>query len=229
MIKIYAVESQEVFAIVYQSVFKAESGCELLGLAQAAEPRAIKEALAAQQPDVLIIGTRALDADLIKSVQVIRDAFPRVGNVLLFDSYLPEGIKLLSKLARMNEAGMAVFLKRSLERVDQLLRIVTAVSERQFILDPALTNLLFTEKHTHMFLKGLTSREMEILALIAKGFNNTAIADALYIDIKTVRRHINSIYGKLKADVDFNHKHARVSATRLYLETTGDLAADSES
>jgi DNA-binding NarL/FixJ family response regulator len=225
VIKIYAVESQEVFAVVYQTILSNDNGYEFLGVTPEMNLRSVKETLAAQSPDVLIIGTKALDADIIKTVQTIRDDFPTIGNVLLFDSYLSEGIKLLSKLARRNEAGMAVFLKRSLERIDQLMRIVTAVSERHFILDPALTNLLFTEKHMHMFLKGLTSREMEILGLISKGFNNSSIADALYIDVKTVRRHINSIYGKLKADVDFNHKHARVSATRIYLETTGDLVS----
>ena len=226
MIKIYAVESQEIFAVAYRAIFTAENGCALLGVTPELEPRAVKDALRAQRPDVLVIGTRALDAAIIKTVQAIRDSFPTVGNVLLFDSYLSEGIRLLSKLAGRNEAGMAAFRKSSLERVDQLLRVVAAVSERHFILDPALTNLLFTEKHLHMFLKGMTSREMEILGLIAKGFNNAAIADALYIDVKTVRRHINSIYGKLKADVDFSHRHARVSATRLYLETTGDLVPE---
>jgi len=50
-----------------------------------------------------------------------------------------------------------------------------------------------------------------------------AIAEALYIDVRTVRHHINNMYSKLRADVDFNHKHPRVSAARIYLETTGEL------
>jgi DNA-binding NarL/FixJ family response regulator len=222
-LKIYTVENQEIFTAVYRSVFTTENGFKLMGTARDMTYKPLKEALATLRPDVLLIGTRALTRDLIATVQEIRTAFPAVGNVLLFDTFQSEGIKLLSRLATSNEAGMAVFLKRSLERIDQLLRITISVSERHFILDPCLTNLIFTEKHMHMILKGLTARELEILSLVAEGHTNQSIAEALYIDIKTVRHHINSIYGKLKADTDFNRRHPRVNATRLYLETTGDL------
>jgi len=118
---------------------------------------------------------------------------------------------------------MAIFLRQSLERADQLRQIIKSVSEGHVIIDPALTSLLFTEKHRHMFLKGFTGRELEVLSLVAQGYTNLAIAAVLYIDIRTVRHHMNSMYSKLKADVDFDHKHPRVHAARLYLETAGEL------
>jgi len=69
----------------------------------------------------------------------------------------------------------------------------------------------------------LTTRELEILSLLSQGYTNSAIAETLFIDIKTVEHHLNSMYSKLKADPDYNAKHLRVSAARLYLETMGTL------
>jgi len=93
------------------------------------------------------------------------------------------------------------------------------------ILDPTLSTLLFTGKAEYPVLKQLTARELEILSLLAKGHTNGAIAESLYIDVKTVEHHINSMYSKLKTTIDFNSKHSRVSAARLYLEATGELLA----
>ncbi|MFC1906768.1 response regulator transcription factor [Chloroflexota bacterium] len=70
----------------------------------------------------------------------------------------------------------------------------------------------------------LTARESEILGLLSKGYTNSSIANALFIDVKTVEHHINSMYSKLKAGSDFNDKHPRVSAARLYLEAVGELS-----
>ena len=118
---------------------------------------------------------------------------------------------------------MAIFLKQSLERKEQLHRITMSVSEGQIIIDPALTNLMFAEKEETLLLKEFTARELEILDLIARGYTNSAIAQNLFIDVKTVHNHINSIYSKFKADTDLNQRHPRVSVTRLYLETKGEL------
>lgn len=118
---------------------------------------------------------------------------------------------------------MALFLKQSLDQIEQLAGIILAASQGQVILDPALATFLFSEKTAYPFLTQLTSRESEILSLLAKGYTNAAIAQTLYIDVKTVEHHINSMYGKLRAEADFDNRHPRVSAARLYLEATGEL------
>jgi DNA-binding NarL/FixJ family response regulator len=66
---------------------------------------------------------------------------------------------------------------------------------------------------------------LEILSLIAKGYTNSAIGEALFIDIKTVQHHITNIYGKILAEADVKKKHFRVSASRMYMENMGNLAA----
>ena len=91
------------------------------------------------------------------------------------------------------------------------------------ILDPPLATFMFAGKPECPFLKQLTTRELEILSLLSQGYTNSSIAETLYIDIKTVEHHLNSMYSKLKADPDYNAKHLRVSAARLYLETMGTI------
>jgi DNA-binding NarL/FixJ family response regulator len=129
----------------------------------------------------------------------------------------------LRRLALCGESGLALFLKQSLDKVDQLCQFIVAVSQGQVILDPPLATFMFAGKPECPFLKQLTTRELEILSLLSQGYTNSAIADTLFIDIKTVEHHLNSMYSKLKADPDYNTKHLRVSAARLYLETMGTL------
>jgi len=148
----------------------------------------------------------------------------QIGIVLLLVFYTAQDIDLLRKLALAGKGGMALFLKQSLDLTDQLLGIITSVNRGQVILDPLLTSFLLMEKTESPFLSQLAARESEILGLLSKGYTNSAIADALFIDVKTVEHHINSMYSKLKAGSDFNNKHPRVSAARLYLEAVGELS-----
>ena len=92
-------------------------------------------------------------------------------------------------------------------------------------MDPALTNLLLADKQGKKLLNKFTQRETELLSLIARGYTNSAIAEVLCIDMRTVQRHINNMYSKLRSDIDSDNMNLRVSAARLYLETTGELVS----
>jgi DNA-binding NarL/FixJ family response regulator len=166
---------------------------------------------------------KKLDVNIIDELERIRNSYPGMGIVILITFYSSQDIELLRRLALCGESGMALFLKQSLDKVDQLCRTILAVSQGQVILDPPLATFMFAGKPECPFLKQLTTRELEILSLLSQGYTNSAIADTLFIDIKTVEHHLNSMYSKLKADPDYNTKHLRVSAARLYLETMGSL------
>ena len=65
---------------------------------------------------------------------------------------------------------------------------------------------------------GLSRREMETLGLIAQGYSNNAIADGMFLELKSVKRNITVIYGKLDlASVDSLKRRSR--AAQLYLNT----------
>jgi DNA-binding NarL/FixJ family response regulator len=202
---------------------------EVLRVSENGEKGAMLRAVSELCPDVLLLSVKKLNRNVIEELEKIRNTYPRMGIVILIVFYSSQDIELLRRLALCGESGMALFLKQSLDKVDQLCRTILAVSQGQVILDPPLATYMFAGKPECPFLKQLTTRELEILSLLSQGYTNSAIANTLFIDIKTVEHHLNSMYSKLKADPDYNFKHLRVSAARLYLETMGTLYQKDES
>ena len=151
---------------------------------------------------------------------------PKVGIVLLSALYDVKGIKRLRAFAKKSGAGCAYLFKHSVDTIQQLTQVIQAVSQGRVILDPVVMEGLIEsgESKAATFLKELTPRELEVLKWMAKGFKNHAIAEILCLELKTVERHINSIYSKLSPAAE--SKHPRVNAITLYLRATGQLPSD---
>ncbi len=222
-VSLYVVEEQEIYREVYQYILPTRANIELLRVSANGETGVLTRAVSELCPDVLLLSVKKLDINIIEELEQVRNNYPRMGIVIFLVCYSSQDIDLLRRLALSGEGGMALFLKQSLDKIDQLCQTITAVSQGQVILDPPLATFMFAGKPDCPFLKQLTTREMEILSLLSQGYTNLAIAETLFIDIKTVEHHLNSMYSKLKADPDFNNKHLRVSAARLYLGTVGDF------
>jgi len=222
-IRLFVVEEQEIYRELYKSIIPSMASIELIDVSSNGEIGEINHIVSSLRPDVLLLSTKKLEKNIIDELEQIRIAYPHVGIVLLLVFYTAQDIELLRKLALAGKGGMALFLKQSLDLTEQLFGIIMSVSRGQIILDPLLTSFLLMEKTECPLLNQLTARESEILSLLAKGYTNSAIAGALYIDVKTVEHHINSMYSKLRTAADFNDKHPRVSAARIYLEATGEL------
>jgi DNA-binding NarL/FixJ family response regulator len=222
-IRLYIVEEQEIYREMYQAVLPTRANIEILRISANTDKGIMAKAVAEVKPDVLLLSVRKLNINIIEELERIRNANPKMGIVILIIFYSSQDIELLRRLALCGESGMALFLKQSLDKVEQLCRTIIAVSQGQVILDPPLATFMFAGKPESPFLKQLTTRELEILSLLSQGYTNSAIADTLFIDIKTVEHHLNSMYSKLKTDPDYNSKHLRVSAARLYLESMGTL------
>jgi len=218
-IGLYVVEEQEIYREVYKSILPAVASVDLLGITGNGELGALSRTVSELHPDVLLMSTKKLETNIIEQLEKIREDYPTIGIVLLLVFYNSQDIELLRRLALKSKGGMALFLKQSLDQIDQLCRTILAVSQGQVILDPPIASLMFAGKPECPFLKQLTARELEILSFLAQGYTNASIAATLFIDIKTVEHHLNSMYSKLRADPNFNDKHLRVSAARLYLAT----------
>ena len=216
-------EEQEIYQEVYKSIFPTGGTVELLQDSGNGDISTLPRAIVELNPDVVLLSTKRLETNILEELEQIRTGYSEIGIVLLLTFCNTQDTELLRRLALKGEGGMALFLKQSLDQVEQLHNTIMAISQGQVILDPRLATLMFAGKPECPFLKQLTAREMEILSLLAQGYTNSAIAQTLYIDIKTVEHHLNSTYSKLKADPDFTNKHLRVSAARLYLETMGEL------
>lgn len=227
-LKLFIVEEQEIYRQLYNHVLPTLPSIELLKVSSVDEIEAIRERVTELNPDVMLLSVKKLTTAVVGELEQIRNDHPDMGIVILLVFYSSQDIELLRRLALSGESGMALFLKQSLDRVDQLCQTIQAVYNGQVILDPPLATFMFAGKPECPFLKQLTTRELEILSLLAQGYTNASIAKALFIDIKTVEHHLNSMYSKLKSDPDYNTKHLRVSVARLYLETMGDLCRKEE-
>ncbi len=225
LIRLYVVEEQELYRELYKSLLSSRGPFELLRLSINEDFKSISNNISTLSPDVLLLSTKRLSESTVAELERIRLACPRIGIVLLLVFYNAQDIELVRRLALTGKGGVALFLKQSLDHSDQLFSLIKSVSQGQIILDPMLSGLLLANNRECPFLKQLTARELEILALLAKGFTNSAIANSIFIDVKTVEHHINNMYSKLKSASDFNHKHPRVSAARMYLEATGELVS----
>lgn len=227
MIKLYVVEEQEIYREIYQSLLPSRMPVELLDVSINGTGT-LRQRVLELSPDVVLLSVKKLDGHTIKQLEEIRLDYARIGIVLWLVCCSATDVELLRRLVPKGDGGIALFLKQSLDQIDQLCQAILAVSQGQVILDPLLATFMFGGKPECPLLKQLTAREMEILNLLSQGCTNATIAQTLYIDIKTVEHHLNSMYGKLKADPEFADKHMRVSAAKLYLETMGNLSKNED-
>ena len=97
-----------------------------------------------------------------------------------------------------------------------------AVADGGSWIDPKVVEALVSSRNTPADspLRHLTPRELEVLAEIASGKNNAAIAEALVLSGRAVEKHINSIFSKLGLSEE-TAVHRRVAAVLLFL---GDAA-----
>jgi DNA-binding NarL/FixJ family response regulator len=223
------VEEQEACREVHEYILPRYANIEILRVSGIGEKGSILQAITGLSPNVLLISVKKLNKDLIEELTIIKNSHPAMGIVVLIICYSSKDVELMRRLALYCESGLGLFLKQSLDKSGQLSRTIVGISQGQVILDPTLATLMFVSKPENPFLKQLTNRELEILNLMSQGNTNSSIAKTLFIDIKTVEHHLNRMYAKLKENPDYNTKHLRVSAARLYLETRDALYQNDES
>jgi DNA-binding NarL/FixJ family response regulator len=147
-------------------------------------------------PDVVIIDIQMPILDGVEATRRIT-ALPNPPKVLVLttferDDYLHEALR----------AGASGFLLKN-SPPERLLDALSVVASGDSLVDPAMTRRLIDAMGTRLpidsadALKALTDREEEVLRLIAKGFSNAEIAEALFIGESTVKTHVSSILVKL--------------------------------
>jgi DNA-binding NarL/FixJ family response regulator len=114
--------------------------------------------------------------------------------------------------------GRAYLLKERVAEPGQLANAVRAVAGGGSVIDPRIVEamLVTRSRRDSSALRFLTAREREVLAEMATGANNTTIAGRLFVTVRAVERHINSIFAKLGLDEE-GEAHRRVRAVLLYL------------
>ena len=222
-LKLYIAEEQQILREAYRSFFLPQENIEVLGCSDDTGGDVLAVAASTLKPDVMLVGFKGLQPATIEKLELIRESCPDVGLVILSAFYDVKGIKALREFVRDTSVGCAYLLKHTIDTVEQLTQIICSVAEGRIILDPAIMEeLIGSADSKPSLLRDLTRKEIEVLSWMARGYRNSTIAEVMFVEPKTVERHINGIYAKLEDDSDSNH--ARVHAIILYLRATGLLS-----
>ena len=218
---LYIIEEQEIYHKLYEIALFSTYNLEIL--IEVPNAPIVKKVYEEHRPDVLMISIRSINSELVDTINQIRNENKKLGIILFLSIKNRQDIELLRKIAGVKSGGLGLFQKQSIESLEQLVNIVNTVYRGQVIMDSYLSSSLLSFTNQCPLLREITQREQEILALVAEGYTNEAIAKKLFIDVKTVEHHLNNLYSKLKSITNFTERHPRVHAARLYMEAMNSL------
>jgi DNA-binding NarL/FixJ family response regulator len=175
-----------------QIVGEAANGAEVLALAGRLEP------------DVILMDLRMPEIDGVTATATIRRRHPKV-HVLVLTTYETD-----ADILRAVEAGATGYLLKDATR-DQLLHAIRSAAVGEAVLAPRVASRLMGRMRAPAE-EALSSREIEVLGLVARGLTNKDIARALHLSEATVKTHLLHVFSKL--GVDDRTKAVTVAAER---------------
>ena len=171
-----------------------------------------------EHPDVVVTDIRMPPTGTdegVRAAKLLRADHPEIGVVVL-SQYVEPGYAL--ELLEAGSERRAYLLKERVSDVDQLVRAIEEVASGGSVIDPKVVETLVAarSRRADSPLEYLTPREHEVLAEMAQGRNNAAVASALGLSERAVEKHINSVFSKLglSEEPDVNR---RVKAVLLFL------------
>jgi DNA-binding NarL/FixJ family response regulator len=197
-------------------LLEQEDGIEVVALCGDLDE--VSEAVHAFQPDVVVTDIRMPPSNTNEGIRLAKDlraSSPTIGVVVLSQFSEPEYV--LSLLDSGSDRR-AYLLKERVRARAELRSAIEVVADGGSVIDPKIVEVLVTAKAQAKAspLAELTPREREVLAEIAQGKSNTAIAESLVLTKRAVEKHINSIFLKLGL-AGAEDVSKRVTAALLFL------------
>lgn len=185
-------------------------------IAEAGDGPGLLSAIEEQRPDVAVVDVRMPPGFKDEGLKAALEARRRAPDlaVLVLSQYVEE--RYGRELLESGVEGTGYLLKDRVADVAEFVSALESVGSGGTVLDPEVVGQLLARRRRNQGLTSLTSREGEILALVAEGRTNQAIAKALFITGGAVEKHVKSIFGKLglaQSEAD----HRRVLAVLAYL------------
>jgi DNA-binding NarL/FixJ family response regulator len=199
-----------------QQMLAASPGIEVV--AACGDVDSLLEAIERERPDVILTDIRMPPTNTDEGIRVaalLRERHPQIGVIVLSQFSDPAYVL---QLLESGSDGRGYLLKERVHNRGELVSAIDAVARGGSVIDPKIVEVLVAARSRadRSPLGELTAREREVLAEIAKGKSNTAIAESLVLTKRAVEKHINSIFMKLGlAAADDVSK--RVKATLLFL------------
>ncbi|MFI5955943.1 response regulator transcription factor [Cryptosporangium sp. NPDC051539] len=192
----------------------AETGFTVVG--QASDGDGLLELVRRDPPDVAVIDLRmppGFSAEGIDAAVAIREEAPQVG-LLLLSQYVEvhHALRLITQF----DGGVGYLLKDRVSDLTSFANDVRRIAHGETVIDPELVTRLVRRRRESDPLDDLTARERAVLALMAQGMSNAAVAAELHLSVKTVESHISAIFVKLDLAPD-DREHRRVRAVLTFL------------
>ncbi|MEU4571306.1 response regulator transcription factor [Nonomuraea sp. ATR24] len=186
-------------------------------VATAEDPAGFLAAVDEHGPDVAIVDVRMPPTHTDEGIAAAVEARRRRPGlaVLVLSAYVEQAFA--TDLLAQGSAGLGYLLKERVGRVQEFLVALRRVAEGGTAIDPEVVAQLLSRSRPDNRLERLSPRERDVLALMAEGLGNAAIAEKLVVTDGAVHKHIRSIFAKLDlAPTDRTDR--RVAAVLHYLE-----------
>ena len=191
-----------------------EAGVAVVG--EAGDGDDLVRKVRAHRPDVAIIDIRMPPEHVdegLQAARAIRQELPDVG-ILLLSQYVEE--RYATELLEHGADGVGYLLKERVADVAQFVEAVHQVAARRSVLDPEVVAHMIGGRRRRHSLDALDDREREVLARMAQGSSNRAIAERMFLSERAVERSITAIFDRLGLRTS-RHAHRRVLAVLAYL------------
>jgi DNA-binding NarL/FixJ family response regulator len=200
-----------------------EAGFEVIG--QCGDAKELLLSVGHARPEVAIVDIRmppSYTAEGLEAAHHIRVDHPDVG-VLLLSQYV-ETTHAMNLIAE-GGGGLGYLLKDRVSNLSELADAVRRVADGGTVIDPEVVTRLLERRRRKTPLDNLSERERAVLALMAEGRSNQAIADRLCLSGKTVESHVRSLFMKLQL-APAPEDHRRVLAVLSYVRSCAPLSGN---
>jgi DNA-binding NarL/FixJ family response regulator len=202
-------------------------------VASCSDRESLLAAIHNQRPAAIVTDIRMPPTWTDEGIQVaraLRQTDPEIGVVVL-SQYAEPGYVLA--LLESGSAGRAYLMKERLRDAGELVSAISAVAAGESVIDPVVVEVLVRARAraAPLSLTELTARERDVLAEIAQGKSNAAIARSLFLTKRAVEKHVNAIFMKLELG-SVEDVSRRVKAALMFLAgeaAAGDGAAADQS
>jgi two-component system, NarL family, response regulator LiaR len=192
MIRVVFVDDHEMVRIGVSAYLSAQPDIEVVG--EAGDGMTGVELALDLKPDIILMDLVMKEMDGIEATRRIIEKWPEA-KIIIVTSFLDD-----EKVYPALEAGATSYMLKT-SKASEIADAVRNTYHGQSVLEPEVTGKMMMkmrQKNQHFLHDELTSREMEILLLMAEGKSNQEIADQLFIALKTVKTHVSNILSKLQ-------------------------------
>jgi len=187
VIKVLLIDDHEMVRLGVSAYLSAQPDMEVVGEAESGE-KGVELALQLR-PDIILMDLVMEPMDGIEATKQIISAWPEA-KIMIVTSFVDD-----DKVYPVIQAGAVSYVLKT-SKASEIANAIRATFHGQSVFEPEVTGKMINRKQSLPH-EQLTSREMEVLLLIAQGKTNQEIAEQLFISLKTVKVHVSNILAKL--------------------------------